>query len=89
MKTCTIRNTRFRVIDSATRNDEILGYCSNPIYPRPEICMPINGDEKDDLICILHELIHGACFDLSEDAVDEISTDIGKILWRLGWRKED
>ena len=50
--------------------------------------LPVHGDTLGDLVVILHEALHAALWDLDEQAVDEISTDAGRLLWRLDWRKE-
>jgi len=42
---------------------------------------------KADLIILLHECIHAEDWDISEKRVDQIATDIGTLLWRLGYRR--
>jgi hypothetical protein len=37
-------------------------------------------------VCI-HEVLHAALWDLSEEAVDETSKSIADILWRLSYRQ--
>ncbi len=42
---------------------------------------------KEDLVTLLHECLHAEDWELSEKRVDQISTDIGTLLWRLGYRR--
>ena len=54
----------------------------------PALCIPIHGDTREDLDTIIHEALH-ACTELNEDAVEESAESIARLLWRLGWRKQD
>lgn len=40
-----------------------------------------------ELRAILHESMHAALWDLDEEAVDETSRDLAKLLYRLGYRR--
>jgi hypothetical protein len=82
-----IRGKRWRVVDSEKYKGAELGYCTNPAMDR-EIAIPINGDEREDLIIICHEVTHGYDFGLSEKMVEGLSIALGDALWRLGWRKD-
>ncbi len=46
-----------------------------------------NLDGEEELEVILHELLHGCAWILTEDWVETTAEDIAKILWRLGYRK--
>jgi hypothetical protein len=35
----------------------------------------------------LHEILHPADYDKTEEWVDELATDMAKILWKLGYRR--
>ena len=52
------------------------------------IQIPIDGDTLPELDWCTHESLHACCPWMAEDAVDEAATCIAKLLWRLGWRKE-
>lgn len=39
------------------------------------------------LVYLIHESLHLAKWDLSEAEVNRISTEIGEVLWRDGYRK--
>lgn len=63
------------------------------VIARPEVTMPESlpcGDGKHArlmLITLLHECLHASNWDKSEKVVDRTAVDIGKLLWRLGYRR--
>ena len=38
------------------------------------------------LTTVIHEVVHGDHWRLSEDMVERLSKDLGRFLWRLGYR---
>lgn len=46
---------------------------------------------KDDpelfMDCVIHECLHGACPQLSEDFVNEFASDVAKVLIRMGFQQ--
>lgn len=51
--------------------------------------IPIDGDTLDELDTIIHEAMHVCLPDVAEDAVGATATAVGRLLWRLNWRKAD
>ena len=43
-------------------------------------------DTQKGLITAIHEALHACKWTASEDSVDTTSNDIGRFLWRLGFR---
>ena len=43
-------------------------------------------DTQKGLITAIHESLHACNWAKKEDIVDSVSTDIGRFLWRLGFR---
>lgn len=84
MKQFIIRGKRWKIKQAAPSKS----WCWNPKIKR-EIHMPTHGDTLDDLQVILHEVLHASSWDLSEEAVDAASAAQARILWKLGWRKEE
>lgn len=39
------------------------------------------------LITLLHECLHASDWDKSEKVVDRTAVDVGRLLWRLGYRR--
>jgi len=42
---------------------------------------------RDELITWIHEAMHACEWNKSEKVVDRTSKDIGRLLWRLGYRR--
>ena len=65
------------------------GECDSPDTIDKEIVIALqhNKDPKEELNTLLHEALHACAFDLSEDAVEEISSSISSFLWKLGYRR--
>jgi len=63
------------------------------IIARPDVTMKESlpyGDGKHArlmLITLLHECLHASNWSATEKRVDRTAVDIGKLLWRLGYRR--
>lgn len=42
---------------------------------------------QNELITIIHEGFHASRWNAHEETVDQVSSDIGRLLWRLGYRR--
>ncbi|KKM75775.1 hypothetical protein LCGC14_1386870 [marine sediment metagenome] len=83
MKTAMFRGSKYGV-DLCGPID---GSCQNPKeggLPWLRICVPLN--KRRGLITAIHESLHACSFLKSEEAVTETAEDIGRFLWRLGYR---
>lgn len=67
--------------------EKIHGYCDHPEEYNKEILITKGLDEKEELITIIHELLHAAFWWLDEEYVDKSSSDIGEVLIKLGYKK--
>lgn len=49
----------------------------------------VNGnlDSQKDLITLIHESMHAGNWDKHEETIDRSSKEIGRLLWRLGYRR--
>lgn len=66
------------------------GDCDHPDTKGKQIRICDNLPEEDKLRLILHECLHAANYELySEEYVDKISTDLARILTRLGYKRKD
>jgi len=43
---------------------------------------------QNELITIIHECLHAENWTKKEEPIDRISTEIGSLLWRLGYRRK-
>lgn len=65
------------------------GRCDDPSRPHKEI--RIRAGQSDFELCdtSVHEILHAAAYELlSEEWVAQTATDITKVLWRLGYRRQ-
>lgn len=63
------------------------GFCSHPDYPNRTITVDNTLKDPRLLEVIIHECLHGLLWVLDEETVENGSTDIAKVLWKLGYRK--
>lgn len=76
------RGKRWSVKDSYNLPSSLLGLCD---YEKSTIQAPIYDGSEKGLDTVIHECTH-ACFpDLNEEAVNESSTNIARLLIKLGW----
>ena len=54
-------------------------------YPLIVACNP---KTKKGLITTIHEAMHATSWHSREEVIDRASTEIGTLLWRLGWRRK-
>jgi hypothetical protein len=83
MKT-KIRNKFWNVESESKIPIGLLGQCD---YEKKTLHIPHEGDTKDELGTIIHEVLHAVYPDLNEDAIIEGENAITRILWDLKWRK--
>lgn len=84
MRTVSIRGKKWRWKTAKDLPEDVDGVAS----PEPHNTIRIRDGLKGQYlleVCI-HEALHAACWDLSEEAVTESAKDIAGILWKLGWR---
>jgi hypothetical protein len=86
VRSVTVRGLRWKI--GKIRDKGERGACEAPSVPGREMDIPVHGGTRNDLDTLCHELLHAAYWDLDEEAVYETATDIAKVLWRCGWRKQ-
>lgn len=78
-------------------DNRYIGWCDKPKKPDPKeypaIRLP-NGLPKgnrrgarDGLVTLIHECLHAERYSDYENVVDRVAGDIGRLLWRLGYRR--
>lgn len=55
---------------------------------RPEIAVNADLPPKAFLETLIHECLHACLPDLHEDRVHGTARDIGRVLWRAGYRRK-
>lgn len=56
---------------------------------RRELRIPVDGDRLCELEWIIHEALHADYPWMDEMFVEKGARCIARLLWRLGWRKEE
>ena len=65
------------------------GWCDNPWAKNKQIAVWSRLRGLRELDTIIHECLHAGFNDLKEESIDGFASDLARILWRLGYRKED
>lgn len=89
IKTHTIRGKSYRLrwrkppgkpLDPETEN---VGQCDSPCDAGRELWLWPKQDAKDILGTVIHEVAHGAFFDLEECAIEAFERDVIRLLTRM------
>jgi hypothetical protein len=67
--------------------EELDGLCDT-FKKEYELIVMRDLNTQAGLITAIHEALHACNWHSSEVMVDQTSTDIGRFLWRLGYRKD-
>lgn len=79
--TATFNGRQYKII----LREPVDGACTTYNLERAiELFVPL--DSKNGLITAIHEMLHASNWSKSEKDVDRISIEIGRTLWRLGYR---
>jgi hypothetical protein len=84
----TIFGKRYRLSFVRQRSD-YLGKCDPPAVRGKTIRIVKGLSEEETLDVIIHEILHAADWHKTEEWVDQVATDLAKILWRLGYRRKE
>lgn len=84
MKAVDVLGKRFGWKLSRFRNHD--GDCDSPDDHGKLIRLDKTLSGEDQLRVVIHELTHAAFWWLDETFVDRFSTDVARVLWRLGFR---
>ena len=82
----TVRGKRWALRFTALRKCH--GSCESPTTKRKEIRINSKLKGVKLLDTLVHELLHAGGWDMSEEWVHEMGTDIAKALWDLGYRRK-
>jgi hypothetical protein len=67
--------------------EEVDASCDSPDHTRRSITIRTGLTPQRELDVLIHEMLHGAYWDLSEEAIAETATDIAAVLFAMGYRK--
>jgi len=83
----TIRGRRWRL--KTARLTAALGYCDSPNETGKTITISDKVDGQVLIEALIHEMLHAATWDSSEEMVSETARDIARVLYRLGCRIDE
>ena len=63
------------------------GSCDQPNGGKPTLMITADLTTKNGFTTLIHECLHASSFHTSEDVVDRTAVDVGRLLWRLGYRR--
>lgn len=86
IKAHTFRGKRYKIVRRKLKKERCDGLCDDPTEPGKMITLDSRLTGQRALEVALHESLHASAWDLSEEAVDAISTDCAAFLWRLGYK---
>jgi hypothetical protein len=85
----TVHTATFNGVRYTIDTDPIDGCCSPPKPgdrdPILRVCRPLNTMKGIETAC--HEALHACNFDKKEETVARTARDVGRFLWRLGYRR--
>jgi hypothetical protein len=65
------------------------GFCDPPDTKNKKIIIHNKAKDLEKLTTIIHECLHAADWHKNEEWIEEVSVDLSRILWRLGYREKD
>lgn len=85
----TILGKRWNLVHEPLDGRANHGYCERPDTRRKKIV--VNSKLKDEALLAveIHEMLHAADWYRDEEWVEAVGSDIAKVLWRLGYRREE
>lgn len=66
---------------------KLYGWCDNPDSKNKQIAIYSGLRGQLALDTIIHECLHAGFKDLKEESINEFASDLARILWRLGYRR--
>jgi hypothetical protein len=79
-----INGKRWRLVYTTQGSRD--GQCDHPEVSGKKIVIHHRRDKSRMLDTLIHECLHAAGWDMSEEWVDTTARDIARILWDQGWR---
>jgi hypothetical protein len=84
----TILGKRYELTFVPRLAKNTLGECEHPTEPGKKIRVKQGLVEKQTLDTLLHEQLHASVWSKEEEWIQTVASDITRIHWRLGYRKQ-
>jgi hypothetical protein len=85
----TIMGKRYHLKYVTRLPGDVLGLCDHPDNAHKLIRLTKGMRQDKELEITVHELLHAANWQLDHDWVIQTSRDVSRVLFRLGWRKNN
>lgn len=85
-KDCKVKSATFNGVRYYFSMGEFNG--ATDTHTSREILINCKPYTQKELITIIHEALHAGNWDKHEETVDRASTEVGRLLWRLGFRRK-
>jgi hypothetical protein len=82
----TILGKRYRVVFTKLPANQ-QGECDDPTSPDKHIKIKRGLSDRETLETVIHEALHAADWHKDESWIEQVAGDIGRLLWRLGYRR--
>ena len=82
----TIRKKRY-TLRWVPRLKDKRGDCDPPHGQGKTIRIEMGQDEHLEFDTLIHEFLHAGLWDIDEEAVEQLATDMARTLWKLGYRR--
>lgn len=81
-----IRGKRWRLLFTRELSHQHLGECDHPSTRNKAIRIrkSLRGELRLDTL--IHETLHAGYPDMSEDAINQVASDVARVLWKVGYR---
>jgi hypothetical protein len=83
VRTATFNGRKYRV---CVDEDGLDGWCDQYKLDKRYISINKKLNTMAGLITVIHEALHASNWAVTEKVIDRVSTEIGRLLWRLGYR---
>ena len=81
VKTHFFNGVRYNIIFG-----EFYGSTDTDTSPK-DMLIATKPNTQNELVTIIHEAMHAGCWDKHEETIERSSKDIGRLLWRLNYRR--
>lgn len=85
VKTHIFNGVRYRII----KIERLDGIADTGPEPPRQLFNCAKKNTQNELITWIHEAMHACEWNKTEKVVDRTSKDIGRLLWRLGYRRKN
>jgi len=84
IRTATLHGRKYKIFFEDGKLD---GLCDRFENTSRQIFIMAEPHTQNELITTIHELLHAENWAATEDVIERVSTEIGRVLWRRGYRR--